>query len=353
MRPPTSVRPQASSGTTGTNRRELEAVPLTSPEAAVGVPLPENLRLLDELRLRFDDFCDYARTAQRQSPTSLAWYRQVFENWVRFLRESVALGPEAFRLATLDLEAWVRWNARRGIRPVTMNSYWRGLRAFFTDRERRDGTESPFRGRSAPRVGVIVPKAKSPEECRRILIAAENYPWPDTFAKALAVATIGTMLYAGLRRGEVYRLLRTDVQLDGGTLRVTRGKGRYEGKDRTAYIPPELDLILRDYLRARERRRVVAPELFVTDARGAPLSENSLRKIVRQVSKASGIPFSCHALRHSYVTQLLRSGVPLHIARDLAGHADIETTLGYLRVFDEDRAEEVRKVSFRRPFGRR
>lgn len=353
MRQATFPRPQASSIPDQTNRRELRTPGLPSALPENGVPKPENLRVLDELRVRFEEFCDYVRTAQRHSPASLAWYRQVFANFTRYLREGASLDPPAFGLRILEIEAWARWNVRRGVRPVTMNSYWRGLRAFFTDRERRDGAENPFLGHPAPRVGVIVPKAKSPEECGRILIAAENYPWPDGFARALAVATIGVMLYAGLRRGEACRLLLTDVQLDTGTLRVSRGKGRYEGKDRTAYIPPELDLILREYLRARERRRVVVPELFVTTAHGIPLHENSLRAIVRRVSRAAGIPFSCHALRHSYVTQLLRSGVPIHIARDLAGHADIQTTLGYLRVFDEDRAAEVRKVSFRRLAGRR
>jgi site-specific recombinase XerD len=44
---------------------------------------------------------------------------------------------------------------------------------------------------------------------------------------------------------------------------------------------------------------------------------------------------------------LLRSGVPLHVARELAGHTSITTTAGYLRVWDEDKRDQIRKVSFR------
>jgi site-specific recombinase XerD len=47
------------------------------------------------------------------------------------------------------------------------------------------------------------------------------------------------------------------------------------------------------------------------------------------------------------VTQLLRTGIPLHTVSALAGHSQITTTAGYLRVFDEDKTEAVRKLSFR------
>lgn len=51
-------------------------------------------------------------------------------------------------------------------------------------------------------------------------------------------------------------------------------------------------------------------------------------------------------LRHSFVTHLLRSDVPLYIARDLAGHSHIETTLLYTKVFAKDRHDNLQKLSF-------
>ena len=80
-------------------------------------------------------------------------------------------------------------------------------------------------------------------------------------------------------------------------------------------------------------------------ARGSPWPR--LRRIHKAVRRASGIAFSLHGLRHSFVTMLLRSGVPLHVARELAGHTSITTTAGYLRVWDEDKRDQIRKVSFR------
>jgi integrase/recombinase XerC len=43
-------------------------------------------------------------------------------------------------------------------------------------------------------------------------------------------------------------------------------------------------------------------------------------------------PFTPHALRHSFVTNLLRVGVPLYLVTELADHANPKTTMRYARV---------------------
>lgn len=45
--------------------------------------------------------------------------------------------------------------------------------------------------------------------------------------------------------------------------------------------------------------------------------------------------FTPHALRHSFVTNLLRAGVPLHVVSRLAAHADVATTMRYARTTDD------------------
>lgn len=329
-----------------------QALPTTGQPKARGLsadaapPRPENLRRIDELRTRFDDFLAYVRDVKRHSTFTLATYTVAFRLYCQYLQEGADLPEEGFRAREVDLDGWVAWHARRGVRPITVNGYWRALRTFFVDRESRDGFVNPFRGAHQPPVGSHAPKALSAAECSRILLAARNYPWRDAFERELSCAILGTMLYAGLRRSEVQRLTMSDVNLQDGTLRVIRGKGRWGGKDRMAYIPPDLDVLLRAYLRERTSHRLTAPELFLSPHSGQPIGQMLIRRLARKVSAAAQVRFSPHVLRHSFVSHLLRSGVPLHIARDLAGHANIETTLGYLRVFDEDRRDNIRKIRF-------
>ena len=316
------------------------------PEPALG-PREANERLLAWLDARFEEYCDYEVTVRNHSTQSARWHRDAYQNFRHYLAEHLSLPAEEFKKAVFGVEAWIRWNREQGRGPVTTNTYWRGLRGFFNDLEKRDGVQNPFRGLKPPPLPTRLPKALAPEDCRRLLRAAENYPWQSRFERARALAILGVMIYAGLRRGEVIKLETQDVRLEDGTILIRKGKGRFGGKDRTAYVPPELRLYLRDYLAERARHNLVGPEFFTTIIRKRGVSRDLLKQLVTRIRAASGVTFTLHSLRHSYVTWLLRSGVPIHVAQELAGHADITTTAGYLRVFDEDKLAAVRKLHLR------
>jgi len=243
-----------------------------------------------------------------------------------------------------SIEEWVVWNRKRGLSAVSTRTFWRGCEVFYRFLERRDSIQNPFRGVKAPAAPAALPKARTADECRRILSAATNYPWKTEFLRTRALAIFGVLIFAGLRRGEVTRLLFTDVNVEAGTLRILRGKGRYGGKDRTAYINEDLRRILHAYLRERARMGYVCPEFFVSVKSGQGLSVHQFVRIFKDVRRASGIRFSIHSLRHTFVTMLLQSGVPIHVAKELAGHTDINTTAGYLRVWDDEQREQIRKL---------
>lgn len=52
--------------------------------------------------------------------------------------------------------------------------------------------------------------------------------------------------------------------------------------------------------------------------------------------KRWGIDFTPHQLRHSFVTNLLRVGVPIALASTLANHADVKTTMRYAKLGGQD-----------------
>ncbi len=345
------LQPRAPKLSAVLGHRHPEKTAVTSHEPGQG-PLadPKNTGLLARCDERFADFLDYAQTYLGHSAQSLAWYQRGYANFRRYLLEGTTLAPDEFATRLTDIEGWVRWNRRRGLSPIATNTYWRALRAFFKDLEKRDGSENPFRGMKAPPVPTQIPKALDGTQCQRVLAAAQNYPWSHPrgeFKRALGRALVGVMLLAGLRRSEVVRLQYDDVRLDAKQIRILRGKGRGGGKDRMAYIAPDLAAILYDYLRERRRLGIVIPEFFALPKTGGPMTLEGIHGILRRIATASGVKFSPHVLRHSFVSHLIRSGVSLAIVRDLAGHADITTTMGYIRVFDEDREEAMRRMTFR------
>lgn len=298
-----------------------------------------------DLDRRFEAFLDTSRFVERKSLDTLRGYRGAFAMFRRYLAEGRKELPPTLGTRFFDIEGFVAWNNRRGVTAVTTNHYWRALRPFFVDLERRDGVMNPFRGMRPPVTGTPKPKALSPEECRRILLAADNYPWDSPFERRRAVAVLSTAMYAGLRKRELLRLLYTDVDIDEGTVSIRGGKGRGDGKDRLIFIAPELRDVLEAYLRARSLAHVTAPGFWASPRGGAFMSEAALMRVVKRVRRASGLPFGLHRLRHSFVTLLLKAGVPIHVVQNLAGHASIRTTEVYFRVWDEDKRRGVQRLS--------
>ena len=61
--------------------------------------------------------------------------------------------------------------------------------------------------------------------------------------------------------------------------------------------------------------------------------------------EAAGYPtLRIHDLRHSFVSNQLSAGTPIHVVRDLAGHASIVTTQLYAHSSDEARREAMNRV---------
>ncbi len=304
----------------------------------------DDLAELDDIGRRYRGFLDDARHTLGHSEKSCKGYEQTFQTFRRFLVDGVEHDGITPWARLYDIDGWVYWNRRRGLSPVTINTYWRQMRPFFKYLARTEGMRDPYIGAKGPGMPKLVPKARKPSECRHILETARNYPWPTAFMRHRAVALFGVLIFAGLRRGEVVRVQFGDVDMEEGTILIRRAKGRFGGKDRVAYMNAELATILRDYIRERQRLKLTCPAFFASEQTGQGIGLQRFIEIVKAVRRGSGIAFSIHSLRHSFVTMLLQNGVPLHVAKELAGHASIQTTEGYLRVWDEDKKSHIRKL---------
>jgi site-specific recombinase XerD len=320
-----------------------QAITLAAPDSAV-----LRFQTLEDVDARFAEFLDYAEFVLGHSADSRRGYKGTYNNFRRYLRSRSNV-PLPSRLC--DIEGWITWNRKRdGKKPlssVTLNTYYRLLRPFFRDLARRDGIQNPFDTIRPPRLPAQrLPKARTFRECQHILATAEHHDWPRPFERWRAVAVVGLLLYAGLRKGEVLRLGFNHVDLQAGTIFVQNSKGQ---KDRVVTMAPELRAILMRYIAERRLlfRDTAGPSFITSPKTRQGISEMTLRRLVATVRRASGIPFSMHSLRHSFITTLLNNGTAIHVAQHLAGHSKITTTAGYLALTDEDTRREIQKVSFR------
>jgi integrase len=157
----------------------------------------------------------------------------------------------------------------------------------------------------------------------------------SSFRNARDLAIVGLMLMHGLRSAEVLALNLQDVLLSEGQLRV-RGKGN---KLRFPPLAPETTQLIEHYLRL-ERPDPCSAALFVVlkgPARGRPMTPAGLRSLFRHHRRTTGIQLANpHRFRHTFASDMVRAGISLPALMQLMGHADIQTTLHYVKVSPQD-----------------
>jgi site-specific recombinase XerD len=194
------------------------------------------------------------------------------------------------------------------------------------------------RGVKRHQVARHAPKALDPRAKVRYLRAVEACP--STRDKAIALLP----LYAGTRIAEVAALDVPDVRLSArkGDIYLV-GKGE---KSRT--VP--LHVRLREALAAWLEERPSCPGADDTAAlllsrRGTRMTTDALADVITAITRAAGLDddVTSHILRHTFGTELVRSGVDLVTVAELMGHASLETTRLYTRpsASDVQRAVDV------------
>jgi site-specific recombinase XerD len=149
-------------------------------------------------------------------------------------------------------------------------------------------------------------------------------------AEARDAALMAVLYGCGLRRAEAAELALADYQADTGELKV-HGTGR---RERLVYAPAGARDAIAGWL--AYRGPALGP-LFHPVTKGGriepgPLSAHSMYGRVRAIAtRARVAKCSPHDLRRSYVTHLLEGGADLLAVRDLAGHANVQTTARYDR----------------------
>lgn len=153
-------------------------------------------------------------------------------------------------------------------------------------------------------------RAATPEEVDKIL---RN-------ACPCCAPVIEIMINTGLRVGELVQISKEDFNLETHFLILRhseslRLKHHTEGKIPLSDRVEELVLSLPSGPVLQHRRRF----------------EHHWGKI----RKVAGVELCLHELRHTYITELFKHGVPANYVKSFARHRDIATTLGYAHQYDE------------------
>ena len=196
----------------------------------------------------------------------------------------------------------------------------------------------------SPKLWKHLPEALNFSEVEELLAAPDSRHLPGLRDLAML-----ELLYAtGLRASEVVSLRISQLDLEGGTLRVL-GKG---SKERMVPVGRKAREVLRRYLkrtRAQWSRSDSGDTLFLSRA-GRSVSRQTVWLVIKKYAKQCGIRKKIypHILRHSFATHLLEGGADLRVVQELLGHADIVTTQIYTHV-DKSRLKNIHQRFHPRP----
>jgi integrase len=143
----------------------------------------------------------------------------------------------------------------------------------------------------------------------------------------LLASIITLAVYAGPRRGELLKLLWTEVDFALNTINFKKTK---TNKDRSVPLEP----IVREVLSELHETGSGSEYVFVNPDTGTLYTE--VKKSFASACREAGITdFRFHDLRHTFGTRLADAGVDVVKVKELMGHASIVTTMRYIHATDQ------------------
>lgn len=314
----------------------------------------------DELGRLVDAFLD---SLGAKSPKTYATYATGLRRYRAFLaaRRALATWTPA-QLSATTLEEFYGWLIRqhgREHRP-TVATYAAGLRAFARFLARRGllapgVTYEQMRENAREVMGRASYKTPRIDQRLPLLVThvlEQPVPPPSDRKghKRLEVlrdqALMLTLFCTGMRREEVARLSRFDVQDGHADRALITGKG---DKERIVFFDAQTQAALRAYLQARND--TLAP-VFLRHDNHRPrsaghggeqwrLSPQSIWGIVKRYARTVGVPATTHHFRHSKASVLLNRGADLSHVQDILGHASPDTTK---RIYAHYQTEHLREA---------
>lgn len=296
----------------------------------------------------FGEFVKYSETNHR--PATTVRYKSVIKN----LSEFLALTPAIVTLRDLTPEVIEKYKQYRKTTTVTKNgkpadkvkqySIQKGAKSYTVNFElgtlrtilnlaikQKYLEQNPVR-----EVGFLkVTDSKqrrflTETECERLLVAC-SHEWHPIFF---------TLLYTGMRKGELVNLEWTDLDFGRQIIKIQR-KSFWIPKSGEREIPMSSEVAA--ILNKLPRRS----NFVFTDKNGESYEMNRLRLELIRIAKKAGIQAltQVHALRHTFASRLLMRGVDLPSVQKLMGHTKIETTMIYSHQTPEHLRRAIEKLS--------
>lgn len=252
-----------------------------------------------------------AKRIEGCSKRTLQYYRVTVERLIEHISTPIR------RITTDEIREYlVKYQQVNDCSKVTVNNVRRNISSFFSWLEEEDHIlKSPMRR---------IHKIKTKQAVKEIISDEEIEKLRDNCSCVRDQAIIDLLYSTGIRVGELVNLNISDIDFEAREC-IVYGKG---DKERRVYFDAKAKLHLKEYLRERKDKN---PALFVT--LNSPYErlkisgvELRLRRLGRSINLDRIHP---HKFRRTMATRAIDKGMPIEQVQKILGHSQIDTTMQY------------------------
>jgi len=274
-----------------------------------------------------DKYLAYLKANTR--PTTYTRYKEAIEHFLEFLKRN---GSISWRLSQISFQFIERYKQERinKVKPLTVNLELKILKALFNYAIKcRCASKNPLNEVPFFRAPEKRPPFLTKNEIRKLLASADSlYPILYTFLKT------------GLRKSELINLKWENIDFERKCILIESNKEWQTKTGNTREIPIGDDLL--SLLKKLTRKS----EYVFVNTNGRKY-QHHLTERVKRLGKRIGLPdLTLHTLRHTFISHLVMSGVDLVTVKELAGHADIKTTMRYAHLAPEHLRKSIKRLPY-------
>lgn len=324
-----------------TGKTELEALKKLAEKLAAAQNGAEVIGGSMTVNAWYKEWMETYKKPKGLTEKSLGMYDEKYNGYIKPVIGSMKLKDvrDIHLQKVLNKESGKSYSHVTKIRMVLQQMFHRAQRSHLIPYDPAEDLELPSNTKGTRR-------SVTEEERAAILSVAQSHP---------SGLWIQTLLYTGMRPGETATLTWGDVDFRADeilvhTARESGKTGRIKAPKTAAgvrIIPIHAKLrplLVEAHQRAKELKRGSPKDWVFPTRAGGQQNENSLRRLWtgfrrdldiymgatlfrNQIVKSVVSPDLCpYCLRHTFCTDLQNAGIPLNVAKELMGHADIQTT---------------------------
>ncbi len=284
----------------------------------------------------FDEWIEY-KSAIANSPNTIKRHRQHYK---KYFEPSILHDMKIKRIDELTLEK----ECNRIIRDFNLTrKEWCNAKTIlngmydFALHKKKYLTENPLSNiQILVKFRQVVRKTGKTETYNTEEAKSLNKFLDDCYAESgdTSFLAVKVNLLLGLRVGELVALKWTDI-IDSKNIQIIREEIRnqttnsYEVVEHTKTNKDRFVILVPKALEIFNKIERQGEYIFMRD--GERITSIRIATILRKYARYMDVPLkSSHKLRKTYASNLNASGVPLDCIREMLGHSNLSTTLGYI-----------------------